>query len=75
MAVKQNGGALRYASGALKDDRDFLLEVVKQHWEVLRYAPAVLKDDREIVLEAVKQNGWTLSSASACSLPRHYRNG
>jgi hypothetical protein len=28
-AVKQDGNALKYASGRLKDDRDIVLEAVK----------------------------------------------
>ena len=64
-AVKQNGGALYFASAALKDDREIVLEVVKQHGKALEYASAALKDDRDIVLEAVKQNRCALKHASA----------
>ena len=47
--VKQDGWALRYASAALKDDREIVLEAVKQNGDALYYASAALQDDREIV--------------------------
>jgi hypothetical protein len=45
---------LVYASAALKDDREIVLEAVKQYGYALIYASAALKDDREIVQEAAK---------------------
>ena len=56
---------LYYASAALKDDREIMLEAVKQSGNALQYASAALKDDREFMLEAVKQYGFVLCYASA----------
>ena len=56
-AVKQNGNALKYASAALKDDREFVLEAVKQDGSALEYASAALQGDREFVLEAAHLRG------------------
>jgi hypothetical protein len=63
-AVKQNGGALEYASMELRNDKEIVLEVVKQNGYTLRYASEELRGDKEVILEAVKQNGNTLQFAS-----------
>ena len=43
-AVKEYGNALKYASAALKDDREFMLEAVKQYGCALRFASAGLRN-------------------------------
>ena len=57
-AVKQDGRALRYASAALKDDREIVLEAVKQNGDALQFASAALKNDREIVDYAGGPREW-----------------
>ena len=49
-AVKQDGHALKYASTALKDDREIVLEAVKQSGSALQYASAALQHDLVSVL-------------------------
>ena len=57
-AVKQNGRVLRFASAALKDDREIVLEAIKQNGGALEYASAALQDDREIVDYAGGPREW-----------------
>ena len=47
--VKQDGGALEYASADLKGDKDIVMEAVKQDRQALQYASAALRSDRELV--------------------------
>ena len=53
-AVKNNGGALKFASDTLKADREVVLEAVRSDGYAIQYASDTLKDDREVVIEAVK---------------------
>ena len=53
-----------FASDALKDDREIVLEP-SGRTGCAECASDALQDDREIVLEAVKQNGWVRHHASA----------
>ena len=62
-AVKQNGWPLKYASDALKNDKEVVLAAVKQNGRALGYASNALKEDKDVVLEAVKQNGRALGYA------------
>lgn len=59
-AVGQDGHALRYASDALKADRDVVLEAVSQNGEALYYASDALKADRGFMLEAGQRDPWVL---------------
>ena len=63
-AVKNDGGALEYASQDLKSDREVVLAAVKNFGSVLQYASEDLKSDRVVVLEAVKNDGMALEYAS-----------
>jgi sulfur relay (sulfurtransferase) complex TusBCD TusD component (DsrE family) len=56
--------ALKFASVALKNDRDIVLAAVNQNGHALQYASVELKNDREVVLTAVTQNGNALQFAS-----------
>ena len=64
-AVKNNGGALKYASAALKADKDIVLAAVQNHGQALGNASAALKADKDIILAAVQDDGWALCYASA----------
>ena len=59
-AVRQNGCALRYASKALRADREVALAAVKQDGHALSFVSEALNADRGVVLAAVKQNGGAL---------------
>ena len=63
-AVKQFGCALQYASAALQNDREIVLEASNRM--VLRYLmfQDELQDDHEIVLDTVRKDGSTLEYAS-----------
>ena len=55
---------LEYSSDLLKNNRDFVLELVKQYGSYLEYASERLKNDRYVTLVAVKQDGSSLEYAS-----------
>ena len=63
--VFQDVSYLRIASERIKNDKDFMLNIVKYAGEALEYAPEKLRNDREIVLAAVKQNAKALEYASS----------
>jgi hypothetical protein len=63
--VKQDGWALKYASKALRNDPQIVIEAVKQDGHALSYASVALRNDPQIVVEAVKQDGYALQFASA----------
>gem|GEM_PF-4036706 len=63
-AVKQNGQALKYASEALRNNREAVLSAFKVNEGALVYASLALKNDRDFVFEAVKQSGHALQYAS-----------
>jgi hypothetical protein len=46
--VAQNPIALKYASNALKHDREVALAAVKKNWEVVRELPPALRTDPEV---------------------------
>jgi hypothetical protein len=48
----------------VRNDREFMLEVIKQHVCAVRYASVTLLSDREFMMEVVKQAGWALRYAS-----------
>jgi Domain of unknown function (DUF4116) len=48
-AVKQNGYALQYATGKLKNDKDVVLAAVRQNGEALDYASDELKRDSDVI--------------------------
>ena len=50
-------GISRYASDALKADREFILTALHQGSWALYYASAELKNDKEVVMAAVQQDG------------------
>jgi hypothetical protein len=62
--VTQDGRALRYASGELKEDRMVVMAAVRQNGYSLRYASDALVGDRAVVLVAVSRNGRALEYAS-----------
>ena len=51
-AVKQDGGALRFASEELRDDKKVVLEAVKQDGRALRFASEKLCNDKDIQIAA-----------------------
>ena len=57
--------ALRFASTAMKDDREVVLVACNKNGLALGYAPAALQADREVVLAACNQAGMALPHASA----------
>ena len=69
-AVRKDGGALQFASEALKADKDVVLAAVSNNGHAFDYATAfvyaseALKADKDVVLAAVNQSGWALYSAS-----------
>ena len=64
-AVHQDGCALEFASGTLRNDRELVLAAVHQDGCALEFASKALRNDREVVLAAVQQEGYALSYASA----------
>ncbi len=54
-AVKQDGGALEFASDNLKDDKDILMQALEKVGWVACYASDRLKDDKDVILKAVKK--------------------
>ena len=62
--VRQDGGALRFASVELKCDWEFVIEAVRQNSRALQYASEELKGDREVVIKAVRQHGRARKHAS-----------
>ena len=63
-AVQKDGKALRYASQALRADRNVVREAVKKTGSALEYASPDLKNDRDTVLMAIKQEPRSLEFAS-----------
>ena len=59
--VKNDGWALGYALGGLKNDKDLVLESIKQHGALMEYyLSQEHREDKQVVLAAVKQNGLAL---------------
>lgn len=61
VAVTQDGAALRYASDALKDDKEIVSIACRTCGGALDDASDRLKADKELVLVAVKTQGAALS--------------
>lgn len=57
---RQAGGALEYASDALRGDRTVVLAALAQDGYALLEASRALRGDREVVLAAVTQTGNAL---------------
>ncbi len=53
-AFKYKREALKYASGRLKDDKNFILEAVNYHGYALNYASKRIYEDKDFVLAAIK---------------------
>jgi hypothetical protein len=47
---------LKYASEALKSDKEIVMAAIKQNFEAFDYSSIALKSDKEFVLTAVKHN-------------------
>ena len=52
---------LKHAPPELKNNKEFVIEVVKLNGTALKYASAGLKSDKDVVLKAVKQYGGHFS--------------
>ena len=63
-AMRNDVGAIEYASDSLKADRKFVLEAIKIDPWLIEYASDSLKADREVMLEAVRNDGLVLEFAS-----------
>lgn len=53
--------AFRYATPELKDDKEFVLDLLKNHYskrfnQIVKYCSSRLKNDREVALAAIKNN-------------------
>jgi hypothetical protein len=59
--VRENGDALRHASGALQNDRGIVLAAVAQNSYALQHASEELRKDRGFVLAAARQNPMVLN--------------
>ena len=57
-AVMQNGGgqALKFASEALRNDKEVVLAAVKQNGYALHFASEKLKNNKDFVLDCIKQH-------------------
>jgi hypothetical protein len=44
----------------LKDDKNFVLNIIKKHGRSLEFASERLKNDRCIVMEAIKNDGKSI---------------
>lgn len=64
-AVTKNGGALKYASDKLRDDRTVVLVAVSRDGNALQYASGRLQDDRDVVIAAVSSSGDAIQYASS----------
>ena len=55
VAIRQNWEAFRYATEALKGDREVVV-AIRQNWEAFRYVTEALNGDFHVVLGAVKKH-------------------
>jgi len=62
-AIHENVDAFEYASSRLKDDKDFVIDILS-HGASLEFVSERLKDDKEVVMEAVSIVGNALYFAS-----------
>lgn len=63
-AVSQKGGALKYASVELRQDKEVVLTAVQRYGYALQHASEQLQGDKDVVMLAVMQNGEALQFAS-----------
>lgn len=59
---------LQFASPRLRNDRDFVAQVIYHNGRNIWYASRELQEDRPLVMQALSQDGEVLQS-----LPHHYR--
>lgn len=67
IAIEQRPSNFRYAGDEVKDDRNFILEILTSSLsivDVLAHSSQRIRADKEVVLEAVKFNGLFLLVAS-----------
>ncbi|KAG2386386.1 hypothetical protein C9374_002832 [Naegleria lovaniensis] len=62
--IQKYGYGLIYASSQLKQDREFVLQVVQLKGEELLFAEKYFKNDPEVLLTAIKQDAQALYRAS-----------
>ena len=67
VAVAQDGRALRFASDAMKNDKEVVMVAVAQDGRALEYASDALKNDEEVVMFAVAQDGRAKNSSTLSS--------
>jgi hypothetical protein len=63
-AVTKDGWELKYASDALRGDRDVVMAAVKKWGGALRFASDDLQNDRDVVMAAVNEDWLALKFAS-----------
>jgi len=56
-----------FSSNKLKNDEEFILNVIKQDGKVLKYLAENYKNNKQLVLEAIKQDPYSIEYAS-CEL-------
>ena len=61
-----NSIPLRYISNSLKNDKQFILEIIKYNGLILESVSEEFKKDKNIVLAAVKNDGYALYYVSEC---------
>lgn len=54
--MKRNGEALKNASKELKNDENFVIELVKSNSEAIKYASQTLLDNEKFLLNALHMN-------------------
>ena len=63
-AVRQNIGALEFASHKLRGDRALMLLAVQRDGGALRFASSKLQADVDLVIEALRQDGKAIVHAA-----------
>ena len=53
-----------FSSNELKNDEEFIFNVIKQNGNVLEYLEEKFKNNKQLVLEAIKQNPYSIQYAS-----------
>ncbi len=61
--VSERGAQLEFATPALQDDKDLVLEAVRTSRSSLKYASLRLRDDFDVVWEAIRDGAPTLHDA------------
>ena len=57
--VKEDGGALEYASEELRADREVVLAAIKENGIALKYASKELQADSEMIVISEENFSWT----------------